>query len=356
MRLSRALLAPLLFSVARCATAPSAVVPKAPPPTAEEVFQRELAPHGEWIVITRYGRVWVPRPAVVGENFRPYVTAGYWVSTNSGWSFESGWSWGWLPFHYGRWFLDSSYGWVWVPDKTWAPAWVTWRYGGGYIGWTPLAPPGADLQVEVYHPNWYFVETRQFVARDFQQHAVSPEKHPVAFRAALALGSQPSSTGPWPAGPDPLQLSQELGQAIQSQQVVLPKPGEMAPHRLQGIASAKPKLGSALPAQSVAPKQPVVATGSSPPQQTTPPKELPTVAPKQPVVATASSPPQQTALPKEPPNSEQPAAPVAESSSKTPFYRLTENKVGHSSKHRGKSESNSRRRRHRGGASLRDPG
>src|SRR5215510_13432849 len=319
MRFWRALLVPVLLFLPRCARAPNAVGPQAAPPTAEEVFQRELAPNGEWIVIARYGRVWVPRAALVGENFRPYVTAGRWVSTNSGWCFESDWDWGWLPFHYGWWFLDSSYGWVWVPDKTWAPAWVTWRYGGGYIGWTPLAPPSADLKVEGYHPNWYFVDARQFLARDFHQHLVRTENYPVAFRAAAPLGSQPTSVGPWPVGPDPSQLSQELGQPIPSQQVVLPKQGEMAPHRLHGVAAAKPTPESASPAQPVAPKPPTAATPSNQPPQAT--------------------------LPKEPPNSEPAAAPVAESSSKKASRRRTASKVGRSTKHRGKSASGSRRRR-----------
>ena len=31
-------------------------------------------------------------------------------------------------------------GWVWVPGYTWAPAWVSWRYGDGYAGWAPLPP------------------------------------------------------------------------------------------------------------------------------------------------------------------------------------------------------------------------
>lgn len=356
MRLFRALLVPVLFSVAQCATAPKAVVREAAPPTAEEVFQQVLAPNGEWIVIARYGRVWVPKAALVGESFRPYVTAGHWVSTNSGWSFESDWDWGWLPFHYGRWFLDTSYGWVWVPDKTWAPAWVTWRYGGGYIGWTPLAPPGAELQVESYHPNWYFVDARQFLARDFHQHPVSPENYPVAFRAAAALGSQPSNIGPWPTGPDPSQLSNELGQAIPSQQVVLPRPGEMAPHRLQGVAATKPTLGSATPAQTVSPKPVVAAAASNQPPQAAVPKpvvaasasdQTPQAVRKPLVAASANNQPPQAALPKEPVSSEQSVAPVAESSPKRAVHRRTASKVRHSAKHRGKSASNSRRRQHR---------
>ena len=44
-------------------------------------------------------------------------------------------SWGVVTYHYGRWYEDPREGWVWVPGSTWAPAWVSWREGGGYCGW-----------------------------------------------------------------------------------------------------------------------------------------------------------------------------------------------------------------------------
>ena len=31
-------------------------------------------------------------------------------------------------------------GWCWIPGTTWGPAWVNWRWGGGYVGWAPMAP------------------------------------------------------------------------------------------------------------------------------------------------------------------------------------------------------------------------
>ena len=57
----------------------------------------------------------------------------------------SDYSWGWRPFHDGRWYLDATYGWVWTPDTVWAPAWVNWRECDGYYGWAPL-PPGARFE------------------------------------------------------------------------------------------------------------------------------------------------------------------------------------------------------------------
>jgi hypothetical protein len=55
---------------------------------------------------------------------------------------------------------DPVYYWIWVPDVEWAPAWVTWRVGGGYIGWAPRAP--VRFGVAVGAPAFVFVETRRF--------------------------------------------------------------------------------------------------------------------------------------------------------------------------------------------------
>jgi hypothetical protein len=101
------------------------------------VFHENLSPYGEWVDVDNYG--WVFRPRVA-EGWRPY-TLGHWV-----WSDDDGWVWvsdedfGWAVYHYGRWYPDPSYGWLWVPGYDWAPAWVAWREGDGFIGWAPLAP------------------------------------------------------------------------------------------------------------------------------------------------------------------------------------------------------------------------
>ncbi len=57
-----------------------------------------------------------------------------------GWTWVSDEPWGWATYHYGRWVNIVGTGWVWIPGHTWAPAWVSWRYGGGYCGWAPLPP------------------------------------------------------------------------------------------------------------------------------------------------------------------------------------------------------------------------
>ncbi len=106
---------------------------------AKADFDAPLAPHGTWVAVGSYGRCW--RPAHVAVGWRPYCS-GEWVWTDCGWYWSSDEPWAWACYHYGWWVYDSEAGWVWVPHVEWAPAWVSWRVGGGYIGWAPLGPPG----------------------------------------------------------------------------------------------------------------------------------------------------------------------------------------------------------------------
>jgi hypothetical protein len=115
------------------APAPDVQAPDADP-TA--VFYSQLSPYGSWTYRDGYGQVWVPK---VDAGWRPYTT-GHWVYTDEGWAWVADEPWGWAAFHYGRWFYDAQVGWGWVPGTVWAPAWVAWRNGGGYVGWAPLPP------------------------------------------------------------------------------------------------------------------------------------------------------------------------------------------------------------------------
>ncbi len=146
--------------------APVIIEQPAPPPPAVVVIQREddfyepLSPYGEWVVVGTYGRVW--RPARVETNWRPYAN-GHWELTGDGWYWVSDEPWAWATYHYGRWQLVSGYGWVWVPQTQWAPAWVSWREGGGYVGWAPLPPEprgGVSVNVTIAPAAFCYVEER----------------------------------------------------------------------------------------------------------------------------------------------------------------------------------------------------
>jgi len=100
-------------------------------------FDEPLASYGVWLMVGSYGRCW--RPSHVDRDWRPYSN-GQWVHADSGWYWQSNEPWGWATCHYGRWVDDADDGWIWVPDTQWAPSWVEWRTGGGYVGWAPLPP------------------------------------------------------------------------------------------------------------------------------------------------------------------------------------------------------------------------
>jgi hypothetical protein len=111
-------------------------------PSALSDFRSTLEPYGTWTDDPTYGTVWVPSPSVVGQDFTPYVTAGHW-GYDSDYAWVSDYDWGWAPFHYGRWAYAAGPGWEWIPGRTYAGAWVSWRYGvgdWGYVGWAPLPP------------------------------------------------------------------------------------------------------------------------------------------------------------------------------------------------------------------------
>ncbi|MFD0794507.1 DUF6600 domain-containing protein [Mucilaginibacter litoreus] len=124
---------------------------------SDQEFYDELAPYGTWVYDEQYGNVWIPD---VDQDFRPYATNGYWAMTAYGNTWVSDYPWGWAAFHYGRWRFDDYYGWEWIPGNEWAPAWVTWRNGGGYYGWAPLQP---GISIDVSFGNDYYVPDNYWV-------------------------------------------------------------------------------------------------------------------------------------------------------------------------------------------------
>ena len=131
-------------------------------------FYTALAPYGEWIELNDGMTVW--RPIMMARNWEPY-TIGHWEWTDDGWYWDSDEPFGYITYHYGRWYNDEYYGWIWVPDDQWAPAWVEWRYDDDYVGWAPLSPYG-EFRIGLglyftheYHPHyrfWNFVAYNHF--------------------------------------------------------------------------------------------------------------------------------------------------------------------------------------------------
>src|SRR5438093_540201 len=117
----------------------------------ETIGYEDLDEHGDWRDTPDYGPVWVPHPVMAG--WAPY-RYGHWAWVEPwGWTWIDDASWGFAPFHYGRWvYWDGS--WVWVPGHVvarpvYAPALVVfvggrnWSLaiaGGSGVAWFPLAP------------------------------------------------------------------------------------------------------------------------------------------------------------------------------------------------------------------------
>lgn len=116
-----------------------------PTELSDQSFYPLLAPYGVWLEVPGQGLCWQPAVCSLNRNWRPYCDNGDWVWSSRGWCWNSGYSWGWAPFHFGRWFRHGDRGWLWRPGTEWAPAWVTWRRDSQYTGWAPL-PPGAGYR------------------------------------------------------------------------------------------------------------------------------------------------------------------------------------------------------------------
>jgi hypothetical protein len=150
--------------------APTTSEPTVAPETTTEAegsystFYTQLEPYGDWIETADYGYVYRPREAA-NSRWRPY-TNGQWVYTDAGWTWISDEPFGWATYHYGRWTRIRGTGWVWVPGDEWAPAWVSWRKGGQYVGWAPL-PPEAHFDrargIRNWSDNYYDVGPDQYV-------------------------------------------------------------------------------------------------------------------------------------------------------------------------------------------------
>ncbi|GEM_PF-1253129 len=180
----------LLAVVAVTAVCGSTYLPNAAADTVRvgiNVIYRDLSPYGQWVHRASYGWVWVPDDVPV--DWRPY-THGHWVYTDDyGWLWVSNWRWGWAPFHYGRWTYDDDYGWVWIPGTVWAPAWVTWRYGDGWVGWAPMPPAavwrptgGFGIRItlverDIRPSTWVFVRDRDFVRPHLVRYAQMPARN-----------------------------------------------------------------------------------------------------------------------------------------------------------------------------------
>jgi len=189
--------------------------PPSPPPAPEVSYQNfydALSPYGEWINYPEYGYVWMPN---VGPDFKPYATNGNWVYTDEGWTWASNYSWGWAPFHYGRWFYEDGYGWMWMPGNEWAPAWVSWRRSPDYYGWAPLGP-SVTVNAAVgggYNPPphyWCFVPQQYVTSPHVTNYYVNEQQNVTIINNTTVIHNT-TIVNNYAGGPEPGEVSRVTG-------------------------------------------------------------------------------------------------------------------------------------------------
>jgi hypothetical protein len=124
----------------------------------------DLDDYGDWRDDSNYGHVWFPNRVSAG--WAPYREGHWdWISP-WGWTWVDDSSWGYAPYHYGRWVtVGGRWGWVAGPvavRAVYAPALVVFIGAGGVgfggnVGWFPLGPR------EVYVPSYHV--SREYVNR-----------------------------------------------------------------------------------------------------------------------------------------------------------------------------------------------
>jgi hypothetical protein len=159
--------------------------------------------HGRWSYVAPHGYVWFPS---VGVSWRPYYE-GSWSFTRYGWTWHGRDRWAWPTHHYGRWGYTGAF-WYWIPSTVWAPAWVSWSVGAGYVSWAPLgwhSPGRFDAWPSRDHPayapqyspwrGWTVLPRQHFGPRkNVRAHAVDGDRLDDAARRALLSRVTPSRT------------------------------------------------------------------------------------------------------------------------------------------------------------------
>ena len=225
-------------------------------------FYENLSPYGEWFQEPSYGWCWTPYD--VSAHWRPY-SDGHWEYTDYGWSWASNETWGWAPYHYGRWFFDDSYGWVWVPGTEWAPAWVAWRYGDDYVGWAPLPPTaGWDASIgltfadaSAIRPHeWCFVPRRHVLDVNLRVQVILVARNVTLFgRSRDATRFEVRDGRPANVGLDVVQVESFVGRRVPRVKIVdvdRPARGRGQPAGHGGVGFFRPALRP-MPAEQVPP-------------------------------------------------------------------------------------------------------
>jgi len=157
--------------------------------------------YGSWDYEPTYGQVWYPR---VDVGWRPYSQGRWSYTGHFGWIWVGIDRWSWPTHHFGRWGFSSER-WYWIPDRRWAPAWVSWGGAPGYVSWCPLGFDGRPVigfrSINAFNRNpwsaWTVMPARHFTHNVWvSEHAVG--QNAIEPQSRTAFVERPGA--PLPAG------------------------------------------------------------------------------------------------------------------------------------------------------------
>jgi hypothetical protein len=193
-----------------------------------DFFYDNLSDGGSWIEVGDYGYCWQPSVAASNPRWRPY-SDGYWAYTDFGWTWISYEDFGWATYLYGRWIRLRGRGWAWVPGREWGPAWVSWRTGGGYVGWAPLPPRYAgeywdespitarvDIDFDIGPAYYNFIDVRYIGEPVLRERIFAPEQNVTYIaRTVNVTNITYNNSAVYSYGPDFNTVSRYSNRAIQ---------------------------------------------------------------------------------------------------------------------------------------------
>jgi Family of unknown function (DUF6600)/FecR protein len=147
----------------------------------------DLSYYGSFFDAAGYGTLW--RPFGVSAMWDPFGAGAWSYYSGLGYTWVSGYPWGWTPYRYGTWLYVPTYGWAWQPG-----AWNTWNaypvVANAPTTWhRPLPPPGtATVRPTVLVGNPTFIRPA-VIARPVPR----PGMMSMPSGASSGAGAQPSS-------------------------------------------------------------------------------------------------------------------------------------------------------------------
>jgi len=180
----------LWLVVVSCATPPP------PPPPPKRDLRDELRRHGEWILVSPYGKLWHPNANETGKDFAPYASGGKWVRTDRGWTFEGPWEWSEVVFTHGRWLWTQDYDWLWSFDEEQGLNFVEWRTGSEFVGWSPIPPVAPRAGAAPPERRWFYVKARHFAQDEIAKYLLTGEEATRASELTEPLPVSPFSGPP----------------------------------------------------------------------------------------------------------------------------------------------------------------